>query len=91
MPGQKPCLRCLLEDLDQDGITQGLREYIESYPADRRVSEEIYRERLARCRECERLINAMCAECGCYIEIRALKPGQECAAPVKRWKRIDKE
>lgn len=89
MTGQKPCLRCLLEDMAADDSIRSLREYIAAYPGDRRVSEEVYLERLGRCRECDMLINGMCRECGCYVEIRALKPGQECAAPVKRWNRSD--
>ncbi|MBR4554993.1 MAG: hypothetical protein IKO27_05310 [Ruminococcus sp.] len=85
MEGRKPCLKCLLAELDYDEYTQSLLDYIKKVPADRRVSEEVYQSRLAQCRSCEKLINGMCAECGCYVELRALKSASDCAAPVKRW------
>ncbi|MBR6872933.1 MAG: hypothetical protein IKN17_05450 [Ruminococcus sp.] len=84
-PGGKPCLKCLLAQLDPDDYTQSLLDYIRNVPEDRRVSEEVYQDRLSRCRECDRLINGMCAECGCYVELRALRPGAYCAGAVKRW------
>ena len=87
---QKPCLRCLLSELGSTDYTRSLLEHIRSVPEDRRVSEEIYQARLRECRQCDRLLNALCLECGCYVELRALKPGAECAAAVKRWHRTDK-
>ena len=85
MEQKKPCLRCLLEELGDDSHALGLIEYIKSVPADRRVSEEVYQRRLAACRECDRLISGMCLECGCYVELRALRPAADCASAVKRW------
>ena len=85
MEQKKPCLRCLLEDMDSDSYAAGIISYIKNVPADRRVSEEIYQQRLNACRECDKLINGMCLECGCYVQIRALKPAAECASPRKRW------
>lgn len=82
---KKPCVRCLLSELDEDEIRAGLLEYIRNVPADRRVSGEIYQSRLAQCRSCERLLDGMCLECGCYVEIRALRPEADCASAVKRW------
>ena len=85
MSGQKPCVRCLIAELDYDEYTQSLLDYIKSVPADRRVSEEEYQRRLGFCRSCGRLLSGMCLECGCYVEVRALKPNAECASAEKRW------
>lgn len=82
---RKPCLRCLLKEMGEDSNALSLLEYIKKVPADRRVSEEIYQKRLAQCRQCDKLINGMCSECGCYVELRALKPSADCASPSKRW------
>ena len=85
MEQQKPCLRCLLAELDGDAYALSLIEYIKKVPEDKRVDETVYQRRLALCRECDKLINGMCTECGCYVELRALKPASDCASPVKRW------
>ncbi len=82
---QKPCLKCLLAELAETDYTRSLKEYIAAVPEDRRVDEETYQARLSCCRECDDLQNGMCAQCGCYVELRALKPEQRCPAPVKRW------
>ncbi len=85
MEGQKPCLRCLLAELEGDEYARSLEDYIKKVPEDKRVDEETYRRRLEQCSSCGRLINAVCLECGCYAELRALKPGAGCPAPEKRW------
>ena len=85
MTGKKPCIKCLLAELDYDEYTQSLLDYIKSVPEDRRADEATYQARLELCRSCESLVSGMCKECGCYVELRALKPGAQCAGGVKKW------
>ncbi|MBR6045063.1 MAG: hypothetical protein IKP47_05460 [Ruminococcus sp.] len=82
-----PCKRCLLAELSQTDYTKTLLEYIASVPMERRVDEKTYAARLEACRSCDELTDGMCMQCGCYAELRALKPEQECAAADKRWHR----
>ncbi len=77
----KLCRKCLLAELSEDDYIRSLKEYIADYPADKRVSEEEYQRRLGVCTGCERLSNGMCAVCGCYAEVRALKPNAGCPEP----------
>ena len=67
------CRKCLLEDMDENDFLRDMRSHIEAYPADKRVSEEEYRQRLAFCKNCEKLVDGMCVLCGCYVELRAVK------------------
>lgn len=82
---QTPCKKCLLAELGETDWSKSLLEYIAAVPPDMRVEEAVYQERLARCRECDDLVSGMCRQCGCYVELRALKPDQKCAAPEKKW------
>ena len=81
----KICRKCLLAELDEDDFVRSLKEYIAGYPEDKRVSGEEYRRRLGVCSGCERLTNGMCALCGCYAEVRALKPEAHCPDTPDRW------
>ena len=60
-------------------------EYIAAVPEDKRVDENEYQRRLELCRSCEQLANGMCAVCGCYVELRALKPNSYCPGQGKFW------
>lgn len=80
-----PCRKCLIESLDEDDFIRSLKEYIAAYPAEKRVDDDEYRRRLSLCRGCERLENGMCALCGCYVELRALKKGMGCPDTPDRW------
>lgn len=80
------CRKCLIESLDEDDYLRSLKEYIASYPQEKRVDERLYKARLRLCSDCERLANGMCALCGCYVELRALKIGARCPDTFDRWK-----
>ncbi len=83
---KKPfCKKCLLEDLAYDEYAQTLLEYIKRIPLEQRVEEEIYQKRLLICKECELLTNGMCMACGCYVQLRAIKPHMSCASELKKW------
>ncbi|MCR5123036.1 MAG: DUF6171 family protein [Ruminococcus sp.] len=72
------CRKCLLAELGEDEYFISLRRYIADYPAEKRVPDDEYSRRLAACKACERLTNGMCALCGCYVELRALKINEHC-------------
>ena len=82
---KKPCFKCLIADLNFDEYTQNLLEYIKNVPADKRCDDKTYEKRLAICKSCDQLSNGMCAKCGCYVELRALKPQMYCASENKYW------
>lgn len=68
---------------DKEEIFQNLRDYIENLDVDIKASEEIYEARLARCKECDMLLQGMCRSCGCYVELRAAIAGNIC--PKNHW------
>lgn len=76
---QRTCRRCLLRELDQT-FFQSIYQYIRSIPAELKASPAEYERRLAVCRKCESLQNGMCAQCGCFAEVRAAKGKMGCPA-----------
>ncbi|MBQ7131154.1 MAG: hypothetical protein IJO29_01145 [Oscillospiraceae bacterium] len=79
------CRKCLLEDMNRDEYIKSLQEYITSYPSSERVDDETYNMRLDICKECDELSNGMCAKCGCFVQLRALKTKACCASEKKLW------
>lgn len=78
------CKKCLLRDLaakDQKNIGK----YIDAIKPQDRTDGEAYEERLAVCRNCEKLTEATCQACGCYVELRAAIRHGRC--PYKKWRR----
>lgn len=76
------CKRCLLRELDGEYF-QSIYQYIESIPPEQKASSEEYVRRLALCRECDDLKNGLCAQCGCFAEVRAAK--KQMACPMDKW------
>lgn len=76
------CRRCLLRELDGEYF-RSIYQYIENIPREQKASSEEYARRLALCRDCGDLRNGMCAQCGCFAEVRAAKKRQAC--PIGRW------
>ena len=83
MADRPPC-RCLLKEVQPD-LGQIVADYVNSLPEDARVSDEVYRQRLAACQSCDRLADGMCLDCGCYVEARAAKAGLKCPGIPCRW------
>lgn len=82
MEERRICKKCLLRDLaakDQ----KNLSKYLAVIKKQDKVSDEVYEQRLNVCRECERLIEATCDACGCYVEFRAAVKTGRC--PYKKW------
>lgn len=81
---QRICRRCQMEDMQQE-TSERIRLYVKQLPQDEKVSEEEYRKRLLLCQECNRLLNGICVECGCFIEMRAAMLVRHCPLPWKKW------
>lgn len=82
---KKICKRCLIDELDYDETYEQVKRLIASLPPESRVSEEVYRSRLDICRQCDELENGICGKCGCFVELRAIKPLMYCASEDKKW------
>ena len=82
---QKPCRKCLLEDMEWDEFFANLKSYIENYPQEKRADEITYHNRLEICKKCDSLTNGMCALCGCYVELRAVKKDMYCPFVPSKW------
>lgn len=80
-----PCRRCLLSEIDRDGAYRTVLEYIGSLDPTVKCSREEYAARLQVCRSCEHLSEGMCALCGCFAEVRAVKKHQNCPDIPNRW------
>ena len=82
----KPC-RCLLFEAGQADMARTVAEYVAGLDEAVRTPEEIYRARLSLCQGCDQLMNGTCRLCGCYVETRAAKRGQQCPMVPPRWTR----
>ncbi len=82
---RKPCRRCLLSEIDRNGVYRTVREYIASLDESVKCSREEYSQRLCVCKSCEHLSDGMCALCGCFVEVRAVKSNQICPDLPRRW------
>ena len=78
------CKRCLLFEMaGKDDVIAQVKKTRELLTDDERASDLEYKNRLSLCKECDKLIDATCLKCGCYVEIRALSKGAHC--PAKKW------
>lgn len=79
------CRRCLLEDMEEGALLRTMEAYIRALPAALKVDQATYTHRLEQCKDCDALLNGMCRECGCYVQVRAIKARLGCPAPIPRW------
>ena len=86
--GKKPC-RCLLLEAGQADMARTVAEYVAGLDDSVRTPEEEYRARLSLCQDCPELMNGTCRLCGCYVETRAAKRGQQCPMVPARWSKIE--
>lgn len=85
MEEKKLCRKCLLADMEETDYLLHLKAYIAAYPPEKRVADSVYKARLEQCRSCEHLYQGMCRKCGCFVELRALKPHMDCPAVPPKW------
>lgn len=78
------CRKCLTRDMiGQEEYFKNLQEYIANIETELKVTEDLYEERLAVCKDCELLLEGMCRSCGCYVELRAAMKKNAC--PRHKW------
>lgn len=82
---KKICKKCLLRDLDKNEYFKSLQAAIEAISDDERTPADLYEERLNACKQCEKLIEGMCAVCGCFVELRAAKASSYCPHVHPHW------
>lgn len=73
--------------MEQTEYFRTLHEYIAHLDADLKVDDEVYEERLALCKQCEKLYQGMCRICGCYVELRAVMKKNGCPLVKPMWTR----
>ena len=84
MEQQRICKKCLLRDLAAED-QKNIGKYIGAIKPQDRTDGEAYEERLAVCMKCEKLVEATCQACGCYVELReAIRHGR---CPYQKWSR----
>lgn len=82
---KKPCIRCLLRDMEKGEQYRQLKEYLDSFEEDIRSTDVEYNRRLEICRQCESLNEGICGKCGCFVEARALRKYGTCPHEEPRW------
>lgn len=75
-----PCRHCMPPE---QATAEDIARIIEAIPKERRVSDEEYNDRLARCSGCEKLFEGTCSECGCYVAVRCARARMYC--PLYKW------
>ena len=56
------CKKCLLADIDVDGLYKQISDLIAVMPDDVKASSDEYLRRLEICKQCGRLENGICAD-----------------------------
>ena len=79
------CRKCLTADMDEKKYFENLHTYIANLDEELKVDQPLYEERLAVCKDCDLLADAMCRACGCYVELRAVMWKNSC--PYEKWKK----
>lgn len=83
--GKIPCVKCLLQDMNQTTEYQKLKLYLDSFSEEIRAEEAVYEKRLQECRLCDCLQEGICRKCGCFVEARALRKNGYCPHEEPRW------
>ncbi len=77
------CVRCLLQDYDEETYVSKLLRVIRLMKPQEKASAEEVDRRLAICRECGKLEMGTCLACGCYVELRSAQKNGKC--PYRKW------
>ncbi len=89
MEAPRFCRKCFLHEMELRGglkkSYEDMLERIENMDPSLRCMGKVYEERLAQCKKCEYLVEAMCGICGCFVESRAAVKSNSCPAEPKRW------
>lgn len=78
-----PCKKCLLSEINNGELYRSVQERIALLDDSIRADEHQRTARLDICKQCDDLTDGMCAQCGCFVELRTAKKDTRC--PAKRW------
>ena len=76
------CKKCLLRDRAKTD-RENVEKYLQKIAKEDKAPADIYEKRLACCQTCDKLVEATCDACGCYVEFRAAVRHEKC--PYKKW------
>ncbi len=79
------CKKCLLAEIDTDGIYTKISDMIAALPEENRCGDAEYQRRLKICQSCENLGEGTCGVCGCFVELRAAKKNMRCPHETHYW------
>lgn len=85
MEDKRLCKKCLLSEMEENEYFESVSEYISLLTDDIKTLDEEYQRRLSLCKECEKLVNGLCAVCGCFVEMRAAVAKNYCPHTKKYW------
>ena len=83
--GLENCKKCMLYELADKAAYESVKSYIDALPPGQRVDDKEYFRRLELCRNCDMFLAAMCRKCGCYVEVRAIRPDMHCPKTKAEW------
>lgn len=72
------CKKCLLLEAGEKITYDDIMRYVKTLGKDELVSDEVYKYRIEKCKNCDCLISGMCLKCGCYVEVRARLRDKSC-------------
>lgn len=79
------CKRCLLRDIPHNEYHKSVMKYRSSLSEAQKTTDAEYEARLELCTQCDQLANGVCAQCGCYVEMRASAKKMHCPPPWEKW------
>ena len=83
--GLENCKKCMLYELADKAAYESVKSYIDALDPGQRINDKEYHERLEICRQCDMFLAAMCRKCGCYVEVRAIRPDSHCPKTEACW------
>lgn len=82
----KTCKKCLLYESGEKVTYDEIMKYVSSLDENILVDNELYCQRISKCKHCDFLISGMCLKCGCYVEVRARLKDKACPdINEKKW------
>ncbi|MBO4415684.1 MAG: hypothetical protein J5824_06855 [Lachnospiraceae bacterium] len=83
--GLENCKKCMLYELADKAAYESVKNYIDALSPEQRIDDTEYHKRLEICRNCDMFLAAMCRKCGCYVEVRAIRPDSHCPKVKACW------
>lgn len=78
----RECKACILAKIDAE-YAANLEQRIKHIDEKLKVDPDTYQERMSTCEGCDKLYQAVCRACGCYVELRGVMKKNHC--PYKKW------